>query len=517
MSLLFFILSIPALLTIPAIFAYPLFEKAGIPGWKVFIPYYNLFIWVKLIEKSYWWYLWLTIPFINVFTFMLAAIELIKGFGKNGLADQALVAVFPFVYMPWLGYKTEAKWTKPSDRPKIKKSATREWVDAIIFAVIAASIIRIFLMEAYTIPTSSMEKSLLVGDYLFVSKMAYGPKAPQTPIAFPFVHHTLPLTQFTKSYVEWLKLPYHRYPGFEKIENNDVVVFNYPSGDTVVLERQNEDYYQIVRDKELEYQQRYGAKYKAGMGRDAIWKQYHVTARPVDKRENYIKRCVAIPGDKIEIIDRQLYINDKMADNPENMQFKYEVRTNGIGFNKKIIDKLDITEGYKESNNLYVLPLSEEKKKLMESYSNVVSVTPQIQPKGQIYTPIFPHDTEHFQWNQDNFGPLTIPKAGTTVKIGLDNIALYKKIISKYENNDFEIKGDQIYINGQLATEYTFKQDYYWMMGDNRHNSADSRYWGFVPEDHIVGKAIFVWLSLDPNKSLFDGKIRWNKIFRTIK
>jgi len=372
-------------------------------------------------------------------------------------------------------------------------------------------------MEAYTIPTSSMEKSLLVGDYLFVSKMAYGPKSPQTPIAFPFVHHTLPLTTMTKSYVEWLKLPYHRYPGFENIKNNDVVVFNYPSGDTVVLERQNEDYYQIVRSKEEELQGRYGAKYKAGMGRAAIWKLYHVTARPVDKRENYIKRCVAIPGDEIKIIDRQLYINGEMADNPENMQFMYDVYTNGTSFNKKAFDKLEITEGYKLSNSHYVLPLSIEKKKLVERYSNVKKIEAKIQPKGEIYSPIFPHDPDHFNWNQDNFGPLTIPKAGVTIDINMENIALYKKLISKYENNDFAIKENTIYINGEAATEYTFKQDYYWMMGDNRHNSADSRYWGFVPEDHIVGKAIFVWLSLDPNKGLTDGKIRWNKIFRIIK
>jgi signal peptidase I len=517
MSLLFFVLSLIALLSVPAVFAYPLFEKAGVPGWKLFIPFYNLFIWVKLVEKSYWWYLWLIIPFINVFTFMLLCIELIKGFGKYGILDQVLVALFPFFYMPWLSTKSELKWIPVSERPKIKKSGIREWVDAIVFAVIAASIIRIFLMEAYTIPTSSMEKSLLVGDYLFVSKMAYGPKSPQTPVAFPFVHHTLPLTKYTKSYVEWLKLPYHRWPGFGDVKNNDVVVFNYPSGDTVVLERQNEDYYQIVRDKEQELKDRNGSNYVPGSGRQAIWKAYQVTARPVDKRENYIKRCVAIAGDEIEIKDRQLYVNGELADQPENMQFMYDVYTNGSGFSKKVIDKLDITEGGRMNNGHYILPLSEDKMKILEAYSNVKSIAPRTQTKGEVYSPIFPHDPSNFQWNQDNFGPLTIPKAGITVSINIENIALYKKLITKYEHNELEIRGAQIFINGQLASEYTFKQDYYWMMGDNRHNSADSRYWGFVPEDHIVGKAVFVWLSLDPNKSLSEGKIRWNKIFRTIK
>lgn len=517
MSLLLFVLSLIALLTIPAVFAYPLFEKAGIPGWKLFVPFYNLFVWVKLVEKSYWWYLWLFLPFINVFTFMLLTIELIKGFGKNKPQDQVLVALFPFFYMPWLGYTQEIEWTSPKDRPKVKKGVVREWVDAIVFAVIAASIIRIFLMEAYTIPTSSMEKSLLVGDYLFVSKMAFGPKSPQTPIAFPFVHHTLPLTKFTKSYVEWLKLPYRRYPGFGDVKNNDVVVFNYPSGDTVVLERQNEDYYQIVRDKEEELKTRNKGSYKPGDGRKAIWKAYHVTDRPVDKRENYIKRCVGIGGDTIEIIDRQLYVNGQAAENPEEMQFMYDVYTNGTGFSNRILDKLNITEGGRINNNHYILALDEEKKKIIESYSNVNKVEARTQKKGEIYSPIFPHDTKNYRWNQDNFGPLWIPKAGETVELSMNNIALYKKIIGKYENNDLKIENDKIYINGVVTTEYTFKQDYYWMMGDNRHNSADSRYWGFVPEDHIVGKAVFVWLSLDPNKGLTDGKIRWNKILRTIK
>lgn len=517
MSLLFFVLSLIALLSIPAVFAYPLFEKAGVPGWKLFIPFYNLVVWVKLVEKSYWWYLWLFLPFINVFTFMLLTIELIKGFGKIKPLDQVLVALFPFFYLPWLGYAQEVEWTPPKERKKIKKGVVREWVDAIVFAVIAASIIRIFLVEAYTIPTSSMEKSLLVGDYLFVSKMAYGPKSPQTPIAFPFVHHTLPLTKYTKSYVEWLELPFHRFPGFGRVKNNDVVVFNYPSGDTVVLERQNEDYYQIVRDKEAELKQRNPDTYKVGDGRKAIWRAYQVTARPVDKRENYIKRCVGISGDTIKIIDAQLYINGKKADNPENMQFMYDVYTNGTGFSKHVIDKLDITEGGRISNSHFVLPLSAEKKKIVESYSNVNKVELRLQPKGEIYSPIFPHDPQNFNWNQDNFGPLWIPKKDATVDLSLKNIALYKKIIGKYEHNDLKIEDGQIYINGKIAKTYTFKQNYYWMMGDNRHNSADSRYWGFVPEDHIVGKAEFVWLSLDPNKSLTEGKIRWNKIFRIIK
>jgi signal peptidase I len=516
MTVLFFILSLPALFTIPALFAYKLIEKAGISGWKILIPYYNLFILVQLTKRSYWWYLWLIIPFINVFTFILLLIELIKGYNKFGMLDQVLVSLFPFAYLPWLSFQNQ-EWVELDDRQKIKKSTLREWTDAIVFAVIAASIIRIFLVEAYTIPTSSMEKSLLVGDFLFVSKMAYGPKNPQTPIAFPFVHHTLPFTAFTKSYVEWIEFGYSRFPGFGKVKNNDVVVFNYPSGDTVVLEQQNQDYYQIVRTWELDQQRKMGDAYKEGMGRKIVWDRYHVTARPVDKRENYIKRCIAIPGDTIEIIDRQVYINSTMTDNPENMQYMYDVFTNGTSLNPRALDKLEITEAGQISNSHYVMPLSEDKKAKLEKFANVKSIKVRNRPKGQTYFPIFPHDTKNFRWNEDNFGPLVIPKKGNTITISMENIALYKKIISKYEDNSLEIKDNTIYINDELATSYTFKLDYYWMMGDNRHNSADSRYWGFVPEDHIVGKASFVWLSLENSKSLFDGKLRWNKMFRVIR
>jgi len=515
MTLLLFILSLPALFTIPALFAYKLVEKAGIPAWKMLIPFYNLVLLVQLTGRSYWWYLWLIVPFINVFTFMLLLIELIKGYNRYSMIDQGLVALVPFIYLPWLSFQPQ-EWVPLSDRPKIKKSAIREWTDAIVFAVIAASIIRIFLVEAYTIPTSSMEKSLLVGDYLFVSKMAYGSKSPQTPIAFPFVHHTLPFTALTKSYVEWVKWDYKRFPGFGKVKNNDIVVFNYPSGDTVVLERQNEDYYQIVRTMELDQQRIQGALYKEGMGREQVWKRYHVTARPVDKRENYIKRCVAIHGDTIQIIDRQVYINGIAVDNPENMQYMNDVFTNGTSLNPRALDKLEINEGGQISNSHYVLPLSEDKRTSLEKFSNVESIKVRNREAGQTYFPIFPHDTKNFRWNEDNFGPLVIPQKGSTVNITTENIALYIKIISKYENNRLEIKDDTIFINGVASDTYTFKINYYWMMGDNRHNSADSRYWGFVPEDHIVGKASFVWLSLESGKSLFEGKIRWSKMFRFI-
>jgi signal peptidase I len=433
------------------------------------------------------------------------------------LGSQALSVIVPFAYLPYLGNSPREKYLDPVKRPKVKKSAVREWVDAIIFAVVAATIIRMFLFEAYTIPTSSMEKSLLVGDYLFVSKMSYGPKVPNTPLAFPFVHHTMPMSLYTKSYLEWIKLPYYRFPGFGKVKHNDAVVFNYPSGDTVILERQNEDYYRIVRDAEVEFKQRMGDQYYAGMGRDAVWKTYKVVARPVDKRENYIKRCIGLPGDTLRIVNQQVYINGEKAFNPPMMQYNYRIHSNGLEVSDRNLRKFNVSD---EDINLYqnykVIPLNKDNLAQIKQLPNVSDVERNLSPAGVWEPYIFPFDSR-YPWNVDNFGPLYLPKEGDELPIDTSNICLYKRIIQIYEGNKLEIKGNQIFINGQIATKYKFKQGYYWMMGDNRHNSADSRFWGFVPNDHIVGKAVFVWLSLDKDKSLTEGKIRWDKIFRFVK
>ncbi len=352
-----------------------------------------------------------------------------------------------------------------------KKSMGREWADAIIFAVIAATLIRTFFIEAYTIPTSSMEKSLLVGDFLFVSKVSYGARIPNTPLSFPFAHHTLPFTDDTKSYLEWIKLPYYRLPGLGKIKNNDVVVFNYPM----------EDF------------------------------------RPVDKQENYIKRCVAIPGDTLQVKESTLYINNKMAEKPLNMQFRYHVVTDGTMLNPKTIQDLNITDGNPlETPGEYVMMLTQETVEKVKQIAVVKSVEPYIEnPKLADTMSMYPHD-RNFPWNVDNYGPIVIPKEGATVNLTTKNIALYARVIEAYEHNKLQVKDSIIYINGNVANSYTFKMDYYSMMGDNRHNSADSRFWGFVPIDHIVGKGVFVWLSLDPNESNLFKKIRWNRVFSFI-
>jgi len=482
------------------------FKDAGVGGYKALIPVYNYYIWLKVTGRPWWWLLLLIAPYINYFMIMLLLVQTALSYGKTRLRDQSLAVLLPFVYLPYLGMTEKEKHIKPENRVKVKKSQFREWSDAIIFAVVAASIIRIFMMEAYTIPSSSMEKSLLVGDFLFVSKLSYGPKLPNTPIAFPFVHHTMPLTSSMKSYLEWIKWPYYRFPGYEKIKNNDVVVFNYPDGDTLSTTFQsNASYYALVRE----------------VGRERVWNDKNtfgdIISRPVDKRENFIKRCIGIPGDTVQVVDRQVLVNGKKAVNPADFQFSYEVITNDAPINKRQFRSMGISDEAVDSYKKYgSLPLTMADVKEMKSLPNVVDVKPVISAKGSWDPRLFPFDST-FRFSIDNYGPVYIPKAGATVQLNLANLPLYKRIITAYEGNTLSVENGQILINGKQSTSYTFKMDYYWMMGDNRHNSADSRYWGFVPVDHVVGKAVFVWLSLDKDKSWFGGKIRWSKLFRTVK
>lgn len=384
-----------------------------------------------------------------------------------------------------------AFWKKGNKAEKKKKSWLREWLDAAIFAIVAATIIRTFFVEAYTIPTGSMEGSLLVNDFLFVSKMSYGARVPMTPLAVPLVHNTMPLTG-GKSYTEAVQWGYHRLPGFGDIKRYDVVVFNFPAGDTVALEVQDRiDYYSLLRD--------------AGGNRDLIKANYTVLSRPIDKKENYIKRCVGIPGDKIALVDGILYVNDKPAQSFPHSKMGYVVQTNGTSISQDFMDEnnIDLMGGS-------VYNIANETLPVVKALPGVVSVTPAVYPKGFTGDWAYPQDTANFKWNRDNYGPFVIPQKGATVPINAQNIALYRRIIFNYEGNQLEERGGKIFINGKGSNTYTFKMDYYWMMGDNRHNSADSRYFGFVPMDHIVGKAWFVWLSYNENG------IRWKRLLRGI-
>jgi len=426
----------------------------------------------------------------------------------------------PILFDVYISKKVHwAFWKKKGVK---KQSTAIEWLDAIIFAVVAATLIRMFFIEAYTIPTSSMEKSLLVGDYLFVSKVAYGPKIPNTPLSFPFAHHTMPLTKSTKSYLEWIKWPYKRLAGLGKVERNDVVVFNFPAGDTLIVGRENPDYYtnlrgigdQFMADDMKKGRSLQPEKTYISMARKYLAQNTKIDARPVDKRENYIKRCVGMPGDTLLCIDGQLYVNGKPQNKIDEMQYNYIVRTNGTPINPRKLDELNIAkEDRNRSGSEYSLPLTLEKVEHLKKLSNVVSIIRRNSTKGNPED-VFPFN-DNYPWNRDNFGPLVIPKKGQTVSLNMVTLPLYERAINAYEENDLSVNDSTIYINGKIATNFTFNMDYYWMMGDNRHMSADSRYWGYVPEDHIVGKASFIWLSLDKDKNAFN-KIRWNRVFKWI-
>lgn len=367
-----------------------------------------------------------------------------------------------------MNWKFWQKATKEKQTEKPKKSAGREWFDAIVFAVIAATLIRTLFIEAYNIPTGSMEKSLMVGDFLFVSKVNYGARVPMTPVAFPLAHHSMPLIG-TKAYWDGIQWKYRRLPGLGKIKRNDAVVFNYP------------------------------------MEADAPYN------RPVDKRENYIKRCIAIAGDTIKIVNTQVYINGKATETPLAGETTYYVRTDGTDFNPSALEDLRI-EVQRATADEYYFNMTTQEAAIIKKWSNVKVLQPVIRPAGEYEAQVFPHHPS-YKWNEDNFGPLIVPKKGWTVKLDSTTYPLYERAIRVYEGNGLAQRGSEYIINGKVVTSYTFKMDYYWMMGDNRHNSLDSRFWGFVPEDHIVGKALFVWMSWDSNGTFFD-KIRWNRIFK---
>jgi len=348
------------------------------------------------------------------------------------------------------------------------KSKTREWLEAVVFAVVVATVIRTFVVEAYTIPTPSMEKSLMVGDFLFVSKLSYGPRMPMTWISFPFAHNTMPLVG-GPSYLEKPSSGYSRLWGAGKIRNNDVVVFNYPMDD----------------------------------------------GRPVDKRDNYIKRCVGIPGDTLRLVDRRLRINSQWVEEPKSSQHRYHIQTDGSGFNPLVLRKMDVTEGGQvTAEGDFIFSLTPSNAVKMKDFANVRLLEPYTAPAGMYTEEIFPHASQ-FPWNIDQVGPIVIPAKGMVMPLDTHNLPVYRRAIEVYEGNRVEVRNGQIWINGSLAKSYTFRMDYYWMMGDNRHNSLDSRYWGFVPEDHVVGKAVLVWLSLDYSADWLN-RIRWNRLFRSV-
>lgn len=521
-----------------------LYEKAGRKSWEAFIPVYNSIVLMKIINRPTWWTLLLFIPIINLIMFPVVWVETLRSFGKNSTAD-TLLGIFTFgLYIYYVNYTQDVKHIK--DRSLVARTKTGDTVSSLLFAVVVATLVHTYVMQPYTIPSSSLEKSLLIGDFLFVSKFHYGARVPMTTVAAPMVHDTLPIIN-KKSYLyddnnpeSWknkLQLPYFRFPGFQSIKNNDIVVFNWP--------------------------------------RDTLFHMYKPADRryskPIDKKTNYVKRCVGIPGDSLQIKNGDVYINGKVLILPERAkpQFAFNIKTKEpisqefvdqneikefnlyLKFPSKIWDndvarKFITDQGYRlsevgrDSTDIYVYGgmndedknrmgvtvsdkffqanLTQAKAEQLKKDPRIVSVTRYLKTGAE--DGIYPDPTDGKpsaanNWNSDTFGPIYIPKAGATVKLDVKSLPLYKIIITEFEGNQLKVTGNDIFINGKKETTYTFKQNYYWMMGDNRNNSLDARYFGYTPEDHIVGKPVFIWMSWDGTASGLN-KIRWERLFTTV-
>lgn len=465
-----------------------LFEKAGVAGWKSLIPFYSEYIVITLVGKSSWWIIYLLIPAVNVFVFFILLIDLVKCFGQDSFLAQMLIVFASFIYLPYLGFKPDVRYLGKLDEiPEVEKSKFHEWIEAVAFAVVAATLIRWLIMEAYTIPTPSMENSLLVGDFLFVSKFHYGTRTTTTPLQVPLTHQKIWFTEIP-SYIEGVKLPQYRLPGLTEVKRNDVVVFNIPP--------------RALNDKDY----------------------------PVDLKTNYIKRCVAIAGDTLTIVNNQVIVNGVPSENPELMQLSYLMFSNGPinerNFRKMGLDSEDYRiEGRSEGGVIYKVFLTSQKaneiREMNLPYVNSLELdTRDDQPDIMPYSVYYGNtlmDRKYYNWTRDNFGPLWIPEKGATIPINDSTLILYGYTIVKYDHNEnAKVENGKLLIDGKEVSEYTFKQNYYFMMGDNRHNSLDSRYWGFVPEDHIVGKAFFIWLSIDNEGGILE-KIRWRRFFNLIR
>jgi signal peptidase I len=521
-----------------------LYAKAGRKPWEAFVPVYNSIVLMKIINRPTWWTILLFIPIINLIMFPVVWVETLRSFGKNSTLD-TILGIFTFgLYIYYINYAQDVKHI--ADRSLVARTKTGDTVSSLLFAIVVATLVHTYVMQPYTIPSSSLEKSLLIGDFLFVSKFHYGARTPMTTVAAPMVHDTIPVIK-TKSYLyddnnpeSWknkLQLPYFRFPGFEKIENSDIVVFNWP--------------------------------------RDTLFHMYKPADRryskPIDKKTNYVKRCIGIPGDNLQIKNGEVYINGKVLVLPERAkpQFGFNitlkeslsqefveqneirefvriVRIQSKLWDNNVVQKYLIDEGYhlteisRDSTDVFIMGIVDEDlaKKMGLAYSDkffqanltqakadelkndarVASVTRYIKTGAEdgIYPDMQDGKASTLNnWNSDNFGPIYIPKAGATVTLDTKSLPLYKIIITEFEKNKLKVVGNDIYINGKKTTTYTFKQNYYWMMGDNRNNSLDARYFGYTPEDHIVGKPVFIWMSWDSNGKGFN-KVRWDRLFTTV-
>lgn len=485
---------------------YGMFKKAGIEPWKALVPFYNTWLIVeKTAIKKYWFWFQL-VPVAGQFVTIWITIIFVMQFKKVSVLDHAATIFLPFLYFPYLGFAKDTVFHGPSVMALYHKPASREWIDAGVFAIVAATLIRTFVFEAYVIPSESMEKTLLVNDFLFVNKMSYGPRIPQTPLSFPFVHNTMPGSITTPSYLKWIQIPYKRLPAFTPVKRNDVVVFNFPAGDTIINLPEygsKQPYYDILR-----------TQFKGD--REALNAQFPILVHPMDKTDNYIKRCVAEAGDVLQLKDAQLFINGQPAYLPEASQTEYVVETNGTPFSEEFLKEelgvnVEDTKGqiipYENKPNTFVFNMTPIEMAKLKQQSNIKSIS--LYSNGYVGG-YFPYDDVNFPYTLDNFGPIKIPKKGETINLTAQNIALYRRLIADYEHNKLEELNGKFVINGKETNQYTPMYNYYWMMGDNRHRSQDSRYWGFVPETHIVGKASLIWFS-------YENGPRWKRLFNSIK
>lgn len=466
-----------------------LYIKAGRKAWEAGVPIYNAIVLMKIINRPWWWTILLFIPIVNLIMFPVVWVETIRSFGRNSTTDTVLVLLTLGLYIYYINYTQDVTYIE--DRSLKPRTSAGEWVSSILFAVVAATIVHTYFMQPYTIPTSSLEKTLLVGDFLFVSKFHYGARTPITPVSLPMVHDTIPVLK-TRSYVKGPEYPYFRIPGFEDIERNDIVVFSWPVDTLVDIQRPFKGSY----------------------------------IKPLDKKTNYVKRCVGLPGDSLEVRDGYVFINGKENDLPDRakLQFGYFVRTSGRISDGILKNRYDITDDYQyyQNDNVYYFKaISEEAANKLQNHPSVISMERALAPAGKYDQNAFPNNPK-YSWNTDNFGPIYIPEAGKTVAITPESIPFYRQIIEVYEGRELGIdnkisqSGTQVLLNGEPITEYTFKMDYYWMMGDNRSNSQDARMWGYVPFNHVVGKPVFVWFSWNSHGQGISNKIRWNRLFTTV-
>lgn len=479
-----------------------LYVRAGRQAWEAAVPVYNAVVLMKIINRPWWWTILLFVPIVNLIMFPVVWTETARSYGFNTYKDTALVVLTCGLYLFYINYATDAPHIK--DRDLAPKSSSGEWVSSILFAVVAATIVHTYFMQPFTIPTSSLEKTLLVGDYLFVSKFHYGARTPMTTVATPMLHDAIPFTG-AKSYSSSPELPYFRLPGFQKIKQNDIVVFSWPV-DTLT----------VITDASSK----------------AIYK-------PVDKKSNYVKRCVGLPGDSLEVRDGYVYTNGVKNVLPDRarLQFSYEIKSsepfviqNEYGQYASptpfLANRYDISDiylsNYDKDNRVYtqIAQMTTEAYNKLNNNASIISIEPR-DIGNNFNSNLFPARNGH-DWSVQNYGPIYIPEQGKTVAITPEVVPFYKRIIEVYEGNEFGIKqdiqvnGTEVTLNGSPITEYTFKQDYYWMMGDNRHNSQDARTWGYTPYTHVVGKPVFVWFSLDKNKNGFFNSIRWDRVFTTV-